>query len=162
MPVAVASRKPVGMASAICSRNGVAETIRNSTPAQDTIPSATGHGTRCCNTIVNAKNALRPMPGATANGSLAYSPINSVIAHASTTVAVSTPEKAMPVPCDARIPGLTTTMYAIVKNVVMPPTMSPDKVAGQLGCWVARGHVGWVAGWPGCWVAGLSGSSVTG
>jgi hypothetical protein len=59
------------MAIAIVSRNGVAERSRNSTPAQNTMPSAVCHGTCCCNTIVTAKNAFRPMPGATANGSRA-------------------------------------------------------------------------------------------
>ena len=71
MPAAVASRSPAGMAIAICSRSGVADTMRNSTPAQNTMPSAVGHGTCCCSTIVNVKNALSPMPGATANGSRA-------------------------------------------------------------------------------------------
>ena len=43
---------------------------------------------------------------------------------ATSTVAVRTPEKVMPVPGEDRIAGFTTTMYAIVKNVVMPPTTS--------------------------------------
>ena len=64
------------------------------------------------------------MPGATANGSRAYSPISSVMLDATSTVAVSTPENGMPVPGEARIAGFTTTMYAIVKKVVMPPTTS--------------------------------------
>ena len=54
------------MAVAMRSRNVVAETIMNRTPAQNTMPSAVCHGTLPCSTIVNAKNALRPMPGATA------------------------------------------------------------------------------------------------
>ena len=37
---------------AIGSRSGVAETSRNNTPAQNTMPSATGHGTLPCSTIV--------------------------------------------------------------------------------------------------------------
>ena len=68
MPAAAAFRRDTGIASAICSRSGVADTARNSTPAQNTIPSAVCHGTLFCSTIVNAKNALRPMPGATAKG----------------------------------------------------------------------------------------------
>ena len=68
MPAAAAARSDGGMASAMCSRNGVAETTRNSTPAQKTIPSAVCHGTRDCSTIAKVKNAFRPMPGATANG----------------------------------------------------------------------------------------------
>src|ERR1043166_137298 len=44
--------------------------------------------------------------------------------NAISTVAVSAPENGMPVPGDDRIPGFTTTMYAIVTNVVTPPAMS--------------------------------------
>ena len=71
MPAAAADRSTGGIASAMCSRSGVVDTTRNSTPAQKTMPSAVCHGTRLCSTIVNAKNALSPMPGATANGSRA-------------------------------------------------------------------------------------------
>ena len=94
----------------MCSRSGVADTTRNSTPAQKTMPSAVCHGTLACRTIVNAKKALRPMPGATANGRRAYRPISSVMLLATRTVAVSAPENGMPVPAVARMPGLTTTM----------------------------------------------------
>ena len=68
MPADAAARSDGGIASAMCSRNGVADTTRNSTPAQKTMPSAVCHGTRAWSTIANAKKALRPMPGATANG----------------------------------------------------------------------------------------------
>jgi hypothetical protein len=47
------------------------------------------------------------------------------------------------VPCDARIPGFTTTIYAIVKKVVMPPMMSPE----MLGWWIVVGG-GWLFGVP--------------
>ena len=43
---------------------------------------------------------------------------------ATRTVAVIAPENGMPVPAVARIAGFTTTMYAIVKKVVMPPMAS--------------------------------------
>src|ERR1043166_6368781 len=66
-----------------------------------------------------------PMPGATANGSFAYRPISKVIVKQMITVAVSTPLKAMPVlPSAEMICGLTTTMYDIVKKVVMPAMAS--------------------------------------
>lgn len=71
MPPAAAERSDAGIASAICSRTGVADTTRNNTPAQNTMPSAVGHGTWFCRIRVKAKKALSPMPGATANGSLA-------------------------------------------------------------------------------------------
>jgi hypothetical protein len=44
--------------------------------------------------------------------------------NATSTVALSTPENDMPLPGADRIAGLTMTMYAIVKKVVTPPTMS--------------------------------------
>ena len=65
--------------------------------------------------------------------------MSSVIEHARSTVAVSTPEKLIPVPGDARIPGFTTTMYAIVKKVVMPPMTSPE----MLGWWLVVGGWWW-------------------
>src|SRR5690348_1547975 len=48
---------------------------------------------------------------------------------ATSTVAVSTPLKGMPVPPLVRMEGLTMTMYAIVKNVVIPPTTSARRLA---------------------------------
>ena len=66
-----------------------------------------------------------PIPGATANGSFAYKPINRVIVKQTSTVAVNTPLKAIPVfPSAERICGLTMTIYAIVKKVVMPAMAS--------------------------------------
>ncbi len=43
------------------------------------------------------------------------------------TVAVSAPLNGMPVPAVDRIAGFTTTMYDIVKNVVMPAARSREK-----------------------------------
>ena len=71
IPPAAADLSDAGMASATRSRMGVADTSRNSTPAQNTMPSAVCQGTWCCRINVYAKNALSPMPGATANGSFA-------------------------------------------------------------------------------------------
>src|SRR2546428_1629116 len=48
----------------------------------------------------------------------------SVMEADSRTVAVRTPLEGMPVPSVERIAGLTTTMYAIVKKVVIPATAS--------------------------------------
>lgn len=50
--------------------------------------------------------------------------MKSVMTKHTKTVAVSTPLKAMPVPGVERIEGFTTTMYDIVKNVVMPAMAS--------------------------------------
>src|SRR6186997_1800775 len=105
MPAAVAERSDDGMAIAMRSRSGVIDTSRKTTPAQKMMPSATGHGTPPLMINVYVKNALRPMPGATPNGSRAYTPINNVIVKQTRTVAVSAPEKGMPVPGDDRIAG---------------------------------------------------------
>ena len=110
MPAAAASRNDGGNPRAMLSRIGVTEITRNSTPAQKIMPSAMGQGTLRPKIMLNVKNALIPMPGATANGSLAYTPISSVIVLHTSTVAVSTPLKGMPVPCVDRIVGLTITM----------------------------------------------------
>src|ERR1044071_2045883 len=47
------------------------------------------------------------------------------------TVAVKTPRKAMPVPGVERMVGFTTTMYDIVKKVVMPAIASVRRVIGD-------------------------------
>ena len=47
------------------------------------------------------------------------------------TVAVKTPLKAMPVPGVERIVGFTTTMYDIVKKVVIPAIASVRRVIGD-------------------------------
>ena len=52
MPAAEAARRCVGIAIASDSRSGVADTTRKITPAQKTMPSATGHGTPPCRMIV--------------------------------------------------------------------------------------------------------------
>ena len=59
---------------------------------------------------VKVKKPLMPIPGATAKGRRAYRPIRSVIVKQSSTVAVSAPLKAMPVPSVDRMEGFTTTM----------------------------------------------------
>jgi hypothetical protein len=71
IPTAVAARRLTGMAVAIITRTGVTERITNSTPDQNTMPRATCQGTPRPSTIVKAKKALIPIPGATAKGSRA-------------------------------------------------------------------------------------------
>ena len=51
------------------------------------------------------KNALRPIPGASANGYLAYNAMISVATPAERAVAVKTPPKSMPV--SESMPGFT-------------------------------------------------------
>src|SRR6185436_17467831 len=57
--------------------------------------------------------------------------MKSVMTKQISTVAVKTPLKAMPVPGVERIVGLTTTMYDIVKKVVMPAIASVRRVIGD-------------------------------
>ena len=54
------------MAFTIASRTGVADKSRNSTPDQNTIPSATRQGTPRPRITEKVKNPLTPIPGATA------------------------------------------------------------------------------------------------
>ena len=89
---------------------GVSEQIKKRTPDQKTIPSAMVQGTWFLMTIVYVNSALRPMPGPTAKGNLAYRPIKRVEKKHRRTVAVRTPEKGICVSGVAKIAGLTTTM----------------------------------------------------
>ncbi|MNY50135.1 hypothetical protein D3C86_1856180 [compost metagenome] len=73
-------------------------------------------------TTVNAKKALRPMPGAMPIGQLAISAITSEPSAAARQVATNTASRSMPV--EDRMSGLTKMMYDIVRNVVRPATIS--------------------------------------
>src|SRR5690606_7478721 len=64
------------------------------------------------------------MPGAMTYGSRAYRPIRMVIDAVTSTVAVSTPSKGMPVPSVASTAGFTATMYAVARNEVRPAVTS--------------------------------------
>ena len=68
IPTAVAERRLGGMAFTMASRTGVTERIRNSTPAQKTMPRATCQGMPRLRIRVKVKKPLTPMPGATAKG----------------------------------------------------------------------------------------------
>ncbi len=68
MPAVIASFSECGIAAMMRSRQPVSESARNTTPFTKTIPSASVHGTPLPRTIVNVKNALMPMPGASAIG----------------------------------------------------------------------------------------------
>ena len=94
----------------MATRTGVAERTTNSTPAQNTMPSATRQGMPRLRISVKVKKPLTPIPGATAKGRRAYRPMSRVIVKQSSTVAVRAPLKSMPVPWVDRIEGFTTTM----------------------------------------------------
>src|ERR1051326_5268224 len=95
--------------------------IRKITPLTKTAPR------RCCQVMPSAArpkamNAFSPMYGATAIGRLAQTPMRNEPAAATTIVAtVLAPVGS---PAARRMAGLTTMMYAIARNVVVPPRSS--------------------------------------
>ena len=68
MPQPIAVLRLAGIASTIRCRTPPIDSPRKSTPSQNTRPSAACHGNPPLRHIVNAKNAFRPMPGASASG----------------------------------------------------------------------------------------------
>ena len=71
---------------------------------------------------MNAKYALRPIPGAKANGKLAQRPITVQPIKAAIAVANKTSSKGIPVPLN--MAGFTNRIYAIVMKVVNPALIS--------------------------------------
>jgi len=98
MPAAVPSLSSVGIAFAIVSRNGSDRDQQE----QDAGPENNSQRGLPPNFLrqddCEGKEGIDAIPGATANGSFAYRPINSVITKQTNTVAVSTPLKAMRFP----------------------------------------------------------------
>ena len=78
--------------------------------------------------ITETKKKFSPMPGASAMGYFAHSPIRIVAAPETTHVASSTAPKSSPVGFPVKsvdsTAGCTKMMYAIVRNVVMPAMTS--------------------------------------
>ena len=78
--------------------------------------------------MTETKKKFSPMPGASAMGYFAHSPIRIVAAPDTTHVASSTAPKSSPVGFPVKsvdsTAGCTKMMYAIVRNVVMPATTS--------------------------------------
>jgi hypothetical protein len=94
---------------------------RNTIPLTNTAPSICGQVAPIA-ARPKATNAFSPMYGATAIGRLAYRPMRSVPKTAARIVAtVLGPDG---IPANDRIAGFTTTMYAMVANVVAPPRTS--------------------------------------
>ncbi len=75
-----------------------------------------------CPTTWNATTAFNPMPGASAIGKFAPSPMSNVQMAAAAAVAAAAASNGTP--AAARIAGLANRMYAIVRNVVTPPRTS--------------------------------------
>src|SRR5215475_1858400 len=105
---------------------------RKTMPDQNTAPRATGQGILRVATAVKVKKALRPIPGATRTGLRAYRPIMRVLKNETRTVAVSTPEKGMPV--WLRIDGFTTIIYDVARKEDIPARISVERGVGWLCC----------------------------
>ena len=103
---------------------GVTLSAMNTIPAIKTAASACWKVYPIPKITPNVKKAFSPIPGASATGHLAHSPIINVPITAAMIVAVNTAPKSMPVPSVERIAGFTTVMYAIVKNVATPAMIS--------------------------------------
>src|SRR5205085_5288431 len=102
--------------------------IRKTTPLTKTAPR------RCCQVMPKAArpkamNAFSPMYGATAIGRFAKTPMRNV-PNAAVRI-MATVEGPIGIPAAARMAGLTTMMYAMETNVVMPPTTSL-RMAGRI------------------------------
>jgi len=72
------------------------------------------------------KKAFKPIPGATRIGLRAYRPIMRVLKKETRTVAVSTPEKGMPV--WLRMAGFTTIIYEVARKEDIPARISVERV----------------------------------
>lgn len=122
MPAATAFLRFTGIESIIASRVLKRERARNSNPSKNTAVKATAGEYFIVSTTVNVKNAFSPIPGASAIGRFAVSPIKMEAIAAAIAVAVNT-EAALN-PALLSMSGLTAKIYAIAKNVVIPATIS--------------------------------------
>ena len=114
------SERGIAFASQLRTLNTVS-TVK-STPARKIAPSAVCQLNPIPFTTVKTMNAFSPMYGAMANGRFAYTPITSVPNAAAMIVAVI--DASFGMPAASRITGLTTMMYAMVRKVAMPATVS--------------------------------------
>src|SRR6266545_1240507 len=126
MPTPMAVFNWVGTAWNTAVRSPVSTRTVITRPSMTTRPIASAQV--ICGAISKATIALTPSPAASASGNRAITPIRIVITPATCAVAAAswvwsrwpfTPSAALP-----RISGLSTTMYAIVKNVASPPRTS--------------------------------------
>ena len=122
MPTAKLYLRFCGIASASHPRTRNTVSSVNRTPARKIAPSAICHEYPSTLTTVKAIKAFSPMYGAMAKGRLAYSPITSVPNAAEMMVAVM--DGPLGIPAASRMAGLTTMMYAMVRNVVKPASSS--------------------------------------
>jgi len=96
MPAEMAIFIEYGMAARIFSRTPVIERSKNRHPLMKTKPSALCHGMPMPMQTLNAKNALIPIPGASASGKFVSRAINVVAIAALNAVAVTSAASGMP------------------------------------------------------------------
>ena len=111
-----------GIALASFSLNPNAARIKKNVPDKNTTPRASCQDTPFPITRVNVKNAFNPIPGAIAIGTFPINAAKNVpIAVARQVTVINAP---LSIPDIERIAGLTNIIYAIAKNVVIPPITS--------------------------------------
>ena len=132
MPTAMPFRMLGLIASITASRTLSSVNTRKATPEMNTRPSAVCHALEMPSAprlmTTDTKKKFSPIPGASAIGYRAYTPMKTDARADATHVATSTAPKSIPVGFPARsvdrTAGWTTMMYAIVRNVVRPARAS--------------------------------------
>ena len=122
IPLGMAFFKFVGMDFNIASLTLNNENTMNKIPSKNTAVRATSTLYFIEITTVNVKKALRPMPGASAIGMFAKSPIKRQATAAETAVAVNTAPLSNP--AMPKSSGFTARIYAIERNIVTPAIIS--------------------------------------
>jgi len=122
IPTATAFFIFAGIALMIASRTLKSESMMKRMPSRKTAVRAICQEYPIPMHTVYVKNALSPIPGASATGRFAKKAIIIVVIPDARAVAVKTPPALMPVWLS--IPGFTARMYDIARNVVIPATIS--------------------------------------
>jgi hypothetical protein len=96
--------------------------IKQSRPERNTMPKPVCQDILPAETRLYARNALSPIPGAIAIGAFVKRPVMIVIMAVVTQVAII--RAALSIPAALKIAGFAKIIYAIVRNVVSPATIS--------------------------------------
>ena len=123
IPAPIALRKLNGIAFTMASRTLVRVSKMNTSPSMSTAVRANCHEYPIPRQTVYTKKALRPIPGASPNGSFPMNAIARQPTIAAIAVEVKTAPPGMPSSWLKR-DGLTARMYDIVRKVVIPATIS--------------------------------------
>src|SRR3546814_14560814 len=122
MPTPVPCATPAGRLRNIHERTPVTEIVVNITPIRKIAPSTTVGGSPLPSTRSNAVKAVSEMAQPMAMGRFAHRPIsiepNALVRHTAMNTAL------LSTPASPNIPGTTTTENTMVRNVVMPASVS--------------------------------------